>query len=110
MLPAVRSFKDPTNTTVGLDKYLQAVSILFDPAFSKQELVSIAVTSPTTIDAKWTLGGFLKFPWRPRVVPFEGATQYTIDAEGLVSLHDESWSISPLTALIETITPTFGST
>lgn len=101
-------FRDPTNETVGLEKYLQAVSILFDPANSKQELLSIAVTSPTTITAKWTLGGYLKFPWRPRVVPFEGSTQYVVDTEGLVALHDEKWSISPLTALLETITPSFG--
>lgn len=101
-------FRDPTNETVGLEKYLQAVSILFDPARSKQELLSIAVTSPTTIDAKWTLGGYLKFPWKPRVVPFEGTTQYVVDPDGLVALHDEKWSISPFTALLETITPSFG--
>eukprot|EP00850_Spirogloea_muscicola_P014461 SM000104S09331 [mRNA] locus=s104:179938:181618:+ [translate_table: standard] len=51
-------FKDPTNETVGLDKYLQAVGILFDPRVSKQELRAIRVTGPDTIDADWTLGGF----------------------------------------------------
>eukprot|EP00850_Spirogloea_muscicola_P018812 SM000176S03143 [mRNA] locus=s176:237921:239569:+ [translate_table: standard] len=51
-------FKDPTNETVGLDKYLQAVGILFDPRVSKQELRAIRVTGPDTIHADWTLGGY----------------------------------------------------
>ena len=36
-----------------------------------------------------------------------GSTQYTVDDNGLVALHDESWSISPVTALIESFTPSF---
>ncbi|CAI6004392.1 unnamed protein product [Closterium sp. NIES-64] len=44
-------FKDPTNDTSGLARYLAAVSILFDPAFSKQELLSIAVTSDKSVTA-----------------------------------------------------------
>ncbi|CAI5495737.1 unnamed protein product, partial [Closterium sp. Naga37s-1] len=63
-------FKDPTNDTSGLARYLAAVSILFDPAFSKQELLSIAVTSDKSVTATWRLGGYLKFPWQPRVEPF----------------------------------------
>ncbi|GJP40534.1 hypothetical protein CLOM_g206 [Closterium sp. NIES-68] len=101
-------FKDPTNDTSGLGRYLAAVSILFDPAYSKQELLSIAVTSDKSITATWRLGGYLKFPWQPRVEPFTGSTVYELDDDNLVALHNESWSISPITALVETFTPTFG--
>ncbi|CAI5465942.1 unnamed protein product [Closterium sp. Yama58-4] len=101
-------FKDPTNDTSGLARYLAAVSILFDPAFSKQELLSIAVTSDKSVTATWRLGGYLKFPWQPRVEPFTGSTVYELDDDNLVAVHNETWSISPITALIETFTPTFG--
>ncbi|CAI5964753.1 unnamed protein product, partial [Closterium sp. NIES-65] len=100
------TFKDPTNDTSGLARYLAAVSILFDPAFSKQELLSIAVTSDKSVTATWRLGGYLKFPWQPRVEPFTGSTVYELDDDNLVAVHNESWSISPITALIETFTPT----
>ncbi|CAI7838780.1 unnamed protein product, partial [Closterium sp. NIES-53] len=101
-------FKDPTNDTSGLARYLAAVSILFDPAFSKQELLSIAVTSDKSVTATWRLGGYLKFPWQPRVEPFTGSTVYELDDDNLVAVHNEAWSISPITALIETFTPTLG--
>ncbi|CAI5477197.1 unnamed protein product [Closterium sp. Yama58-4] len=101
-------FKDPTNDTSGLARYLAAVSILFDPAFSKQEVLSIAVTSDKSVTATWRLGGYLKFPWQPRVEPFTGSTVYELDDDNQVAVHNETWSISPITALIETFTPTFG--
>eukprot|EP00245_Coleochaete_scutata_P003909 TRINITY_DN15961_c0_g1_i1.p1 TRINITY_DN15961_c0_g1~~TRINITY_DN15961_c0_g1_i1.p1 ORF type:complete len:252 (+),score=43.32 TRINITY_DN15961_c0_g1_i1:27-782(+) len=100
-------FKDPTNDTTGLRKYLDVVNILFDPATSSHELISIEVNSPNTILAKWRLGGYLQFPWRPRVVPFEGSTLYTVGDEGLIVSHEEKWGISPITALIEAVTPSW---
>lgn len=36
------------------------------------ELLSIRVTGPRTVEADWRLGGYLVFPWNPRVEPFEG--------------------------------------
>ena len=51
---------------------LQALGLLFDPEHSQVKLLSIAVTGPSTIAASWTLGGYLRFPWRPRVKEFQG--------------------------------------
>lgn len=41
------------------------------PSFT--QLVDIRVASPTVIEATWRLGGYLKFPWHPRVEAFTGA-------------------------------------
>lgn len=100
-------FVDPTNDVTGLSKYLTALGVLFDPAFSKVELLSIRVTGPRTVEADWRLGGYLVFPWNPRVEPFEGHTVYTLNGDGLVSEQRQTWSISGATALIESFTPTF---
>lgn len=102
-------FKDPTNVTNGLQKYIDVVKVLFDPAHSQQKLLGIRINGPNSITADWLLGGYLQLPWNPRVVPFTGSTEYTLDGDGLVAIHEESWSISPITALLETLTPTFGS-
>ncbi|KAH9288334.1 hypothetical protein KI387_032451, partial [Taxus chinensis] len=64
-------FRDPTTDLTGLDKYISAVKFLFDPNSSKQELLSIAVIDPHTIEAKWRLEGYLKFPWNPHIEPYE---------------------------------------
>lgn len=98
-------FKDPTNKTIGVEKYLAALKLLFDPIESRVELKSIAVDSPHTIVATWTLSGSLKLPWKPRVRPFDGSSIYTIDDEGLIAIQDEKWSISAVEALVETFTP-----
>lgn len=37
-----------------------------------------------------------------------GSTRYTLGDDGLVALHDETWSISLLTALLELFTPSWG--
>lgn len=74
-------------------------------------LLSIAVTSPRTVEATWELGGFLRkefFFWRPVVKPFEGKVVWTVGDDGLVVEQREEWSISPWEALRETFTPYFG--
>jgi hypothetical protein len=102
------SFVDPTNTTVGLQKYLAALDLLFDPEHSAVKLLDIRVVGPRRIVATWTLGGYLRFPWHPFVPDFEGTATYTLDASGLVARQEETWGISPLEALRETFTPTAG--
>ncbi|CAI5937384.1 unnamed protein product, partial [Closterium sp. NIES-65] len=95
-------FKDPTNDTSGLARYLAAVSILFDPAFSKQELLSIAVTSDKSVTATWRLGGYLKFPWQPRVEPFTGMIRWYATIPGTVDIPEgagNSTQYSDLTCL-----------
>ena len=98
-------FIDPTNRTVGLEKYCDVCASLFDSQCSEVSLLDIRVVSPTAIRARWTLGGVIKLPWRPRVATFEGASTYTLDADGLIAEQREEWSISPLAALLETVTP-----
>ena len=102
-------FKDPTNDVVGLARYITALGILFDANYSRVQLLDIHVTGPYTIEAKWTLGGYLKFPWHPRVAPFEGKTVYSLSQnDGLIEVQDQTWSISGAEALRETFTPTSG--
>ncbi|GBG77155.1 hypothetical protein CBR_g23482 [Chara braunii] len=101
-------FEDPTNVTIGVDRYVQTVKTLFDPDSSIFEFRSIAVSGENTIDAAWVLGGVLKFPWRPHISPVNGVTRYTINDDGLVAIHSEVWDVSPLKALLESFTPYFG--
>lgn len=87
---------------------MKALSILFDANYSAVRLKSIQVNSPQTIQADWYLGGYLKFPWAPRVAPFEGHTVYHLNSDGLVEFQDQSWSISGIEALRESFTPSRG--
>jgi len=68
-----RSFVDPTNTTVGLSRYIAALALLFDPETSFVKLLSIEPTGPRTVEATFQLGGYLRFPWHPRIEPVTGA-------------------------------------
>jgi len=101
-------FRDPTNDIVGLARYLTALGLLFDPANSRVRLLSIAVTGPREVRAKWTLGGYLLLPWKPFVPAFEGESVYSLDEEGLIALQDQTWSVSAFDALRQTFTPTGG--
>lgn len=51
-------FTDPTTVVTGVNKYVAAVKLLFDPELSQQELLSIDVTGPRTIEVNWRLGGY----------------------------------------------------
>ena len=51
-------FTDPTTVVTGVQKYVAAVKLLFDPDLSQQELISIDVVGPRTIEANWRLGGY----------------------------------------------------
>lgn len=98
-------FKDPTTDLTGLEKYISAVKFLFNPKTSKQELLSIEVVDPHTIEAKWRLEGYLKFPWNPHIAPYEGSTRYVLDDRGLIMSHEETWDISVWTAIQEFLLP-----
>jgi len=100
-------FRDPTTDLTGLEKYISAVKFLFNPNTSKQELLSIAVVDPHTIEAKWRLEGYLKFPWNPHILPYEGSTRYVLDDRGLIMSHEETWDISVWTALQEFLLPSW---
>ena len=72
---------------------------------NKQCLISYALAVPYRPNMA---GGYLRFPWNPRVEPFKGTTQWTISREsGLIVVQDQEWSKSAATALRESFTPTF---
>lgn len=90
-------------------RYLTALGLLFDPATSSVELFNIAVTGPNTVEADWSLQGYLRFPWHPRVEPYEGHTVYTVGLEsGVIESQVQTWNISGAKALVESFTPTSG--
>lgn len=53
---------------------------------SAVQLEEIRVSGPSTIEARWRLGGYLRFPWHPRVEAFEGRTVYHLNERGLIQL------------------------
>ena len=71
-------------------------------------LLQIRVTGPRTISADYTLGGYLRFPWHPRIEPYTGHVTYTLNDQGLVQTQEQSWSISGAEALRATFAPTRG--
>ncbi|PNH01306.1 hypothetical protein TSOC_012820 [Tetrabaena socialis] len=78
------------------------------PPLSLVQLLSITASGPRTVEADWLLGGYLAFPWNPRVEPFQGHTVYTLGESGLVAEQRQTWSISAGKALADSFTPTFG--
>ncbi|KAH7282997.1 hypothetical protein KP509_35G055700 [Ceratopteris richardii] len=98
-------FIDPTTDIRGVQKYVAAVKLLFDPNSSYHELKSLNVIGPNMIQAKWKLEGYLKFPWHPHIQPYEGTTVYKVNDRGLIASHEETWDISLWTALVQFLTP-----
>ncbi|KAK3246376.1 hypothetical protein CYMTET_44086 [Cymbomonas tetramitiformis] len=82
-------FKDPTNDIVGLARYVKALGVLFDPARSSVELLNIEVTGSGTVEADWTLGGYLVFPWNPKIERIQGHTVYSLNADGLIQTQEQ---------------------
>ncbi|CAM9815474.1 unnamed protein product, partial [Hapterophycus canaliculatus] len=101
-------FTDPTTRVASVDRYTSAVKLLFDPDNAQVDLLSLQVKDDTHIFAEWRLQGFLKFPWHPYVKPYTGTTLYTLDSDGFITSHEETWSITALDAARATITPTAG--
>ncbi|KAL3145504.1 hypothetical protein ABBQ32_003328 [Trebouxia sp. C0010 RCD-2024] len=103
-------FVDPTNDVTGLSRYRKALTILFDPERSEVKLKQIQVSGPASIEADWTLGGYLKLPWQPYVDTIDGHTVYTLNDAGLIQKQEQQWSISAWTALKQSFTPSFNRT
>ncbi|MCO5594803.1 hypothetical protein L7F22_048837 [Adiantum nelumboides] len=103
-------FVDPTTDLRGVDKYVAAIKLLFDPNLSRHELASIDLVDSNTIRARWKLEGYLKFPWHPHIQPYEGTTVYHVNDKGLIASHEETWDISLWTALLQFLTPTWQET
>lgn len=101
-------FTDPTTRVASVEKYTDAVKVLFDPDNAQVDLLSLEIEDESHLFAKWRLQGYLKFPWHPYVAPYTGTTRYSVDSDGLIYDHAETWSISALDAAKATITPTAG--
>ena len=95
-------FVDPNNAVVGLAKYQQALSFLFDPAESSLEGVDVRVKDDGTISASYVASGVIKLPWRPRISPWSGTITYTLDDAGLVASQVDVWNITRWDALRQT--------
>jgi hypothetical protein len=96
-------FRDPTTDVRGLKRYILAVSNLFEPSTSRAGLLSIAIKSDTEIEIEWVLEGTLKLPWKPYIPPIRGTTTYSLNQEGLVATHDETWSVSAVAAALAVV-------
>jgi hypothetical protein len=98
-------FRDPTTDVRGLKRYILAVSNLFEPSTSRAygRLLSIAIKSDKEIEIEWVLEGTLKLPWRPYIPPTRGTTTYSLNQDGLVAMHDETWSVSAVAAALAVV-------
>jgi len=96
---------DPDTPVVGLRKYVDAISHLFEQKSSRVELLEIEILDSDHILARWRLEGTLMLPWRPTFKAYTGSTVYTLNEERLVSRHEENWSITALDAFVSTLFP-----
>ena len=89
----------------GLEKYISAISNLFESKTSSVELLDLQVLSPDLILSRWRLEATLKLPWRPKIKAYTGVTLYELDSSNLVCRHTELWSISAADAFISSVFP-----
>jgi hypothetical protein len=102
-------FIDPTNSVASLARYTKALTLLFEPSLSTVALLEGPVVNEAarTIGVRVRSGGVLRFPWRPRIAPYESEILWRVGADGLVSAQEQTWSVSPAEALRQTFTPDF---
>ena len=99
-------FQDPNNAVDGLSRYRTALSLLFRPEESGLEDVRVRVdAAANTIEADYVAYGTLKLPWRPRIAPWRGHIQYTVDERGLIASQIDVWNITRFDAVRQTFTP-----
>jgi hypothetical protein len=79
-------FVDPNNAVDGLNKYRQAVSLLFRPDESTVSNVVVSVGSDgKSVEADYVARGVLKLPWKPVISSWSGHIVYTLDSAGLIA-------------------------
>lgn len=94
---------DPDMPVRGLRKFLNAASQLFDAKQSKCELLDLTVQEQQgVIVARWKMNGVISLPWRPIMPEVVGETIYSLDHEGLIHSHEETWDISAAQAFLKT--------
>lgn len=100
---------DPDMPVRSLRRYTDALRGLFDSELSKFELLALEPHGDHAFSVHWRLEGALKLPWRPQTKPYLGCTLYETGADGLVTRHTESWSISAFDAFVSTMLPNLGA-
>ena len=50
--------------------------------------------TPNTIVAEWTVRGILRLPWKPKLF-FNGSSTYTLDEDGSIYDHVDTWDRKP---------------
>ncbi|CAE8632266.1 unnamed protein product, partial [Polarella glacialis] len=96
-------FVDPNNAVEGLAQYRRALSLLFDPAESSLEVLDVHVSPDGMgVQADYVASGVIKLPWRPKILPWQGHIEYTLNKEGLVVSQVDTWNISRFDAIRQT--------
>ena len=96
---------DPDMPVRGLEKYIDAISKLFDRRGSRMDLLDLQVVAPRLVIARWRLDATVALPWRPRIKAFTGCTLYELDEQGLIDRHTELWSITAADAFLSAVFP-----
>jgi hypothetical protein len=96
---------DPDMPVTGLEKYISAISNLFEKRGSDLQLLDMQMLAPDLLLSRWRLEATLKLPWRPKIKAYTGVTLYELDKQGLICLHTELWSISAADAFVSAVFP-----
>jgi hypothetical protein len=62
------------------------------------DLHDVKQTAPDHIEAHWTVKGTLRLPWKPKIY-FNGTSNYSINSEGLIYKHVDTWDRKPTEVL-----------
>ena len=99
-------FVDPNNAVEGLNKYRQALSLLFRPEESTVEDVVVTVGADArSVKAEYTARGVLKLPWRPVIDTWRGSIIYTLNNDNLIVSQVDTWNITRFDAIRQSFTP-----
>jgi hypothetical protein len=103
-----RTFAHPVeqqpNLPAGVKPYTAAVATLFDAATSRADLIDLSVVDDKTIVLRWRLEGALRIGGL-KIKPYTGTTTYTLNPDGLIASHVETWDISTVDAFVSTFFP-----
>lgn len=96
-------FTDPINTFHGKLSYrLVYWSLRFHGRlFFTQidlDLHDVKQVDNNVIEAYWTVKGTLRLPWKPQI-HFNGTSNYTINEDGLIYKHVDTWDRQPTEVL-----------
>jgi len=64
----------------------------------KLDLHDVRQVAPNALEAHWMVRGTLLLPWKPEV-HFNGTSNYTINSDGLIYKHVDTWDRHPLEVL-----------